>query len=89
MDSQFYHGEAINEKRDWGHSSNLVALQIAAQAKAKKLVLFHADPLRTDLELDEFLNNTYQHFETDIKKKYNADFPKEILLAYDSLQLKA
>jgi len=38
-----------------GHSTYLDALQIAQQAHAKRLVLFHHDPSHTDAEVDRIV----------------------------------
>jgi phosphoribosyl 1,2-cyclic phosphodiesterase len=37
----------------WGHSSWLEAIQVAQQANARRLILFHHDPMHTDDELEE------------------------------------
>lgn len=40
------------ERPDWGHSSWLEAVQTAQQAGAKRLALFHHDPMHTDDQLE-------------------------------------
>ncbi len=47
-----YEGEEIREKRGWGHSTVDEACELAIQAEAKHLVLFHHDPSRTDEEIE-------------------------------------
>jgi phosphoribosyl 1,2-cyclic phosphodiesterase len=39
----------------WGHSAAIHALQFAQMAKARRLVLFHHDPNRSDPELDRLV----------------------------------
>jgi phosphoribosyl 1,2-cyclic phosphodiesterase len=51
-DAQFT-PEQKAELPDWGHSSWLEAVQAARIAGAKKLALFHHDPMHTDDELEE------------------------------------
>lgn len=46
-----YTPEELKEKRGWGHSSWEQALEVALQAKAKKLALFHHDPEHNDVFL--------------------------------------
>jgi phosphoribosyl 1,2-cyclic phosphodiesterase len=41
----------IEERRDWGHSDYLSALDLAYAAEVRNLVLFHHDPSRTDAEV--------------------------------------
>ncbi len=51
-DSQFT-AEQLVEHPDWGHCTPEFALEVARQAGAKRVVLFHHDPERTDGQLDE------------------------------------
>jgi phosphoribosyl 1,2-cyclic phosphodiesterase len=48
-----YTPEEFDRKRDWGHCTVAFALRVAHEAGAKRLALFHHDPLRTDAELDD------------------------------------
>jgi phosphoribosyl 1,2-cyclic phosphodiesterase len=43
-----YTPEEYSRRAGWGHSTWLEAAKIAAQAKVKRLILFHHDPLRDD-----------------------------------------
>ncbi len=43
FDAQFSLSESF-EKRSWGHSSAIIGLELACQARVKKMVLFHHDP---------------------------------------------
>ena len=46
-----YTDEEYPQKRGWGHSTINQAIDYALEAKAKKLALFHHDPLRSDNQL--------------------------------------
>jgi phosphoribosyl 1,2-cyclic phosphodiesterase len=48
-----YTPEEFERKRDWGHCTVAFALRVAHEAGAKRLALFHHDPVRTDDQLDE------------------------------------
>ena len=53
--------EAEYETRvGWGHSRTADALTFAARAGARRLVLFHHDPLHTDEQLDAMLAETLE-----------------------------
>jgi phosphoribosyl 1,2-cyclic phosphodiesterase len=52
-DAQYTAKEYMASKIGWGHSSIESAINNAYRAKAKKLLLFHHDPNRTDTELQE------------------------------------
>lgn len=49
-DAQFT-PEEIMERRGWGHSDYLSALELAQKAHARRLILFHHNPPRKDQEL--------------------------------------
>lgn len=42
-------------KQNWGHCTVDYAVHVAATAAARRLALFHHDPVRTDTKLDELL----------------------------------
>ena len=54
FDAQFSLSESF-VKRSWGHSSAIVGLELASQARVKKLVLFHHDPDADDTGLQHLL----------------------------------
>ncbi len=53
-----YLGAEVAERRGWGHSSIEQAMDLAVEAGARNVVLFHHDPDRTDLQLDEIHADT-------------------------------
>ncbi|HOX18879.1 MAG TPA: MBL fold metallo-hydrolase, partial [Spirochaetales bacterium] len=52
-DAQYTAKEYLGSKLGWGHSSFEHAINAAHRAGVKRLVLFHHDPNRSDLELQE------------------------------------
>lgn len=60
FDAQYTFEEAIH-KEDWGHSSALIALEMAVRAGVKHLILFHHDPDRTDEEIEEMLERALDY----------------------------
>ena len=80
FDAQFVFLEGINEKEDWGHSSNVVGVELAIRAEVKNLLLFHTEPMDTDATLDDTLHKTIKysdHHSTPNKLGIN--------IAYDGL----
>lgn len=78
FDSQFTLQES-DEKEDWGHSSALVGVEMAQEAKVKNLVLFHYDPTYTDKDLEKILEDTlkFQH------SQYPNDVPVNVVIAQE------
>jgi len=52
-DAQYTRQEYDSGKRGWGHSPIEYAIEAAVRSQVKRLVLFHHDPMRTDVQLDE------------------------------------
>ena len=50
--------DAISVKADWGHSSNIVGVELCQRARAKHLVLFHHEPANNDATLERLLVET-------------------------------
>ena len=68
-DSQ-YSAEEYKSRIGWGHSSMSDAVAFAKLSKVKKLILFHHDPLRTDVQL--------QHFFKEFQKQHPTSFQLEL-----------
>jgi phosphoribosyl 1,2-cyclic phosphodiesterase len=55
VDAMYSLGEALYAKQDWGHSSNVAAVELAQAAHVRHLVLFHHDPANDDRAIDRLL----------------------------------
>jgi ribonuclease BN (tRNA processing enzyme) len=75
-DSQYTEKE-YEQKHGWGHSTFECVYQLAKDARVKKLVFFHHDPARTDVELDEIRYSYLQNLKKDC---YN-NYPNDIMIA--------
>ena len=53
-DAQYTEAE-YQRSRGWGHSTYLAAAQFALEAGARRLALFHHDPLHADRDIDRFV----------------------------------
>jgi ribonuclease BN (tRNA processing enzyme) len=61
FDAQYNFEQAIDEKRDWGHSTPKMGAELAYRAGVKRLALYHHDPVSTDDRLWEAVNEAYHH----------------------------
>lgn len=93
FDGQYTVEEAANEKKHWGHSDHITAVEIAARAQARHLIIFHHEPAYSDADIEglhyEALRycKTYNH---DLAREDPAKhYPKQISLAYDGLIAEA
>jgi ribonuclease BN (tRNA processing enzyme) len=61
FDAQYVFTDAVQMKRDWGHSSSFVGIDLALDAEVDTLLLFHHDPMHTDSTLLQNLNQARQY----------------------------
>jgi phosphoribosyl 1,2-cyclic phosphodiesterase len=50
--------DAVSVKEDWGHSSNMVGVELAQLANVKRLCMFHHEPAFSDERIQLVLNET-------------------------------
>jgi phosphoribosyl 1,2-cyclic phosphodiesterase len=56
-----YAEQIIQSRRGWGHSTPRQAVELAAEAGCRRLVLFHHEPEHDDDALDRLLADTREH----------------------------
>lgn len=83
FDAMYTLADAYSIKEDWGHSSNIVGVELAHRAGAKHLCLFHHDPNSDDATLQKILEDTIR-FEA-ISQEGQA---LKISSAYDGLEIR-
>jgi phosphoribosyl 1,2-cyclic phosphodiesterase len=83
-DTMYSLAESITLKADWGHSSNVMAVNLCHGAGAGKLVLFHHEPTSTDADIDRLFDETIRYEELSRR----GGRPLEIVCSYDSLELE-
>lgn len=83
FDSMYSLAEAMSVKEDWGHSSNVIGVELCQMAKARRLCLFHHEPVFDDAQLLRILEET-RRFEQITRE----DHAVEVVSAYDGLELQ-
>lgn len=58
FDAMYSLADAISVKADWGHSSNVVGVELCQMAQVKHLCLFHHEPVFDDASIDAVLAET-------------------------------
>ena len=82
FDAMYSLADSISVKADWGHSSNIVGVELCQAAHARKLVLFHHEPAYDDAQIFRVQQET-QRFE-----EITRDGQKlEVVSAWDGLEL--
>ena len=60
FDSQYTFIEGV-EKEDWGHSSTFIGVDIALEAKVKKIAFYHHEPTYSDFKLVHIFEQTKKY----------------------------
>lgn len=82
FDAMYSLADAISVKEDWGHSSNIVGVELCQAAHARRLVMFHHEPAYDDTQIARVLDET-RRFEQITRDGYAL----EVLTAWDGLEL--
>ena len=82
-DTMYSLADSVSMKEDWGHSSNLVAVDLCHEARAKTLALFHHEPTYNDEDIERM------HEETIRYEELTREGPAlNVICAYDGLEVR-
>ena len=82
FDAMYSLADSISVKEDWGHSSNMVAVELAQMAAVKHLVLYHHEPIFDDRTIETILGETRRYEEISRR-----DRALKVTSAYDGLEI--
>jgi anti-anti-sigma factor len=82
FDSMYSLADAVSVKEDWGHSSNIIAVELAQLSRVKKLAMFHHEPAYDDARIERVLGETVRYEEIS-----RDEYKVEVISAYDGLEL--
>ena len=82
MDTMYSLADAVSMKADWGHSSNVVAVDLCHRAQARRLVMFHHEPIFNDNTIRKIHLDTIRY-----EKLMRKESALEVLCAYDGLEV--
>lgn len=82
FDTMYSLADSVTMKADWGHSSNVVAVEMCQQAGVGTLAMFHHEPTQSDEDI------AAMHAETIRYAVFNAgaEPPIEVICAYDGME---
>ncbi len=82
-DTMYSLADSVSMKEDWGHSSNIVAVDLCHEAAAKRLALFHHEPTYSDADIQRMHRESIRYEELT-----RGAAPLEVLCAYDGLTIE-
>ena len=83
FDAMYSLAEAVSVREDWGHSSNVVGVELCQLANVKHLVLFHHEPANNDERIAEIWRETERYEEIS-----RTGARLRISAAYDGLEIE-
>jgi phosphoribosyl 1,2-cyclic phosphodiesterase len=82
FDAQYSLAEAVSVKEDWGHSSNIVGVELAQMARVRHLCLFHHEPILEDEQIARVLRETRR-----LEEITRGDHRVEVSAAWDGMEI--
>jgi phosphoribosyl 1,2-cyclic phosphodiesterase len=82
FDGMYSLADAVSVKADWGHSSNIVGVELCQMAGARRLCLFHHEPVYDDAAIDSLLAETRR-----LEEITRGATPLQVSAAYDGLEI--
>jgi phosphoribosyl 1,2-cyclic phosphodiesterase len=82
FDAMYSLADTVSVKEDWGHSSNIVGVELCQLAKARHLCLFHHEPVYSDAKIASVLEETVR-----LEQITREGHPLRISSAYDGMEI--
>jgi phosphoribosyl 1,2-cyclic phosphodiesterase len=82
FDAMYSLADAISVKADWGHSSNIVGVELCQMAGVGELCLFHHEPVHSDVAIARVLSEARRFEEISRKGR-----PLRVTAAYDGMEI--
>jgi phosphoribosyl 1,2-cyclic phosphodiesterase len=83
FDAQYSLADAVSIKADWGHSSNVVGVELCQLARARHLCMFHHEPTYDDEKIAAVLAET-RRFEEITR----GDHTVQVSAAWDGMEIE-
>jgi phosphoribosyl 1,2-cyclic phosphodiesterase len=83
FDAQYTLLDCIDTKEDWGHSSNMLGVELSVRSNVKRLCLFHNEHTYNDEDLEKSLLDGRKYV-----KLYDKDYDLDVHMAYDGLEIE-
>jgi ribonuclease BN (tRNA processing enzyme) len=77
FDAQYSFADAYSSKLEWGHSTAIVGIDLAAEAQVRRLLLFHHDPYSRDSTMAEILAKSSRYRTVQGIKGLKIDIARE------------
>jgi len=86
FDAMYSLADAVSVKADWGHSSNIVGVELCHRAGVKHYCMFHHEPIHGDAKLHQLLAETVRYEE--ISQERARPGRMRVSSAYDGMEIE-
>ena len=83
FDAMYSLADMVTMKEDWGHSSNIIGVDLCLRARAKHLCMFHHEPIYDDAMIYSVLQETVRYEEIA-----RQGYALKVSTAYDGLVIE-
>ena len=83
FDAMYSLADAVSVRADWGHSSNIVGVELCQAAHVRCLCMYHHEPAFDDTRIESVLQET-RRFEEITRDRHQL----QVISAYDGLELE-
>jgi len=83
FDAMYSLADAVSVRADWGHSSNIVGVELCQAANVRCLCMYHHEPAYNDTRIESVLQET-RRFEEITRDGHQL----QVISAYDGLELE-
>jgi phosphoribosyl 1,2-cyclic phosphodiesterase len=83
FDAMYSLADAVSVKADWGHSSNIVGVELCQMARVRHLCLFHHEPVFDDAAIDAVLAETRR-----LEEITRGAVPLHVSAAFDGMEIE-
>jgi phosphoribosyl 1,2-cyclic phosphodiesterase len=83
FDAMYSLAESVSVREDWGHSSNVVGVELCQQAGARRLALFHHEPVNDDAAIEALWRDSMR-----LEEITRRGAGLEVIAAWDGLEIE-
>lgn len=83
FDAMYSLADAVSIKEDWGHSSNIVGVDLCHRGKVQTYCMYHHEPVYDDAAIARVLDETIRYEEL-----MREDWALNVISAYDGMELE-
>ena len=82
FDAMYSLADAASVKQDWGHSSNIVGVELCHRAGVKHYCMFHHKPIYNDATISQILSETLRY------EEIHDGGPMKVSSVYDGMEIE-